>query len=738
MSNIEKFHNTRERKENCVLVGDLVSVSALKFGLLFAKNAFPDSWETARYEAEVLHDMGKRKLLSGAQRQFRIRYITTSEIDVVFEDEITFISRPNPISQRIPSDIVTGITVHANDDIDDDQQKELGENIENSFHRNTPSEPDPTTGENTRLQLTSKKSSKVSTLSQSAISNDLPNNTRASSLPIDPTIPIFSDPNMNFPIENDYFCSSDHTPYERFKPKFLTLPNDSQLSPFELFLNMLPMKYIEDVVIPGTSKRLFSQGLAKLKKFEFLRYIGLRVAMSLFKVDHLSDFWMTEDAELKPTPDFGKYGISRDRFKRITQNLAFYIPSEAPSPTLLQQALSIYDGFNVHMKSTYSPSFCVCLDESMSKWTNRWSAPIWTYLPRKPTPFGTEVKNIADAANSIVFVMEPVYATTEKKMFEETYKKMCATILRLTLTSGLWETPRVLVGDSAFTSLEAMIALHSHKIHSVFVIKKKLSWPKDIPGEDLQLNVAKLTIYGSTYSRKGRVQDKFGHEANFYVCGLKDYIPALLLTNFGSTMPTSVETERSYYNDVGQKITSKFYRPDIYDIFYTARHSVDDSNNLRMGDRSIEDSWLTKSWITRVFAFIIGQCEANAYKAYLFNYLNDPSLDPKAKLEHVSFRRKMCIDLFKYCDRMEHRAETEMTSDRDETAAHKIMKYANSTPIIRGKSKLTSRKATQPQFYCKMCTIRSGSKSKRTCFYCVCDYNTPLCKACRDSHLLAH
>lgn len=66
MSNIEKFHNTRERKKNCVLVGDLVSVSALKFGLLFAKNAFPDSWETGRYEAEVLHDMGKRKLLSGA------------------------------------------------------------------------------------------------------------------------------------------------------------------------------------------------------------------------------------------------------------------------------------------------------------------------------------------------------------------------------------------------------------------------------------------------------------------------------------------------------------------------------------------------------------------------------------------------------------------------------------------------------------------------------------------------
>ena len=44
MSNLPKNYNIRVRKDEVVLVGDVVSVSAFKFGSGFAKEAFPSDW----------------------------------------------------------------------------------------------------------------------------------------------------------------------------------------------------------------------------------------------------------------------------------------------------------------------------------------------------------------------------------------------------------------------------------------------------------------------------------------------------------------------------------------------------------------------------------------------------------------------------------------------------------------------------------------------------------------------
>lgn len=58
-----------------------------------------------------------------------------------------------------------------------------------------------------------------------------------------------------------------------------------------------------------------------------------------------------------------------------------------------------------------------------------------------------------------------------------------------------------------------------------------------------------------------------------------------------------------------------FNRPQLFDDYYVSRHSIDDNNNVRQGTRGIEEEWNTKTWLHRVFAFVMGVSEANAWLA---------------------------------------------------------------------------------------------------------------------------
>lgn len=742
MSNLPKNYNIRVRKDEVVLVGDVVSVSAMKFGSGFAKEAFPSDWESARYNAEIVSYLGKRKLLTGVERQYRIKYQLSGENDVVYESEIKFISRPAPQLASSGKPIIAGNEGSVENQVHQPFEEELDQNNNFSTLAENLSQPTLQPQQTLNQHPVVARAVSTTTSAETVHASSLHSHQQALSQVPEPHVPVFSPAFDNAIINTNYFSDDNGAPYPRKDPEFIDLLPEHRLSPLNLFFHMLPMDYFDNVVIPGTSSKLKEMGIAKLKKFEFLRYVGYRLAMSLFKVEHQDEYWTSEADELRCAPNLGKYGISRDRFKKISQCLSYYVPNDdEATPTSLKQVLRMYQEFNKHMRKKYSPSFCVCIDESMTAWTNRWSSAIWNYVPRKPTPMGTEVKNIADAMNAVVFVMEPVYASQEPKMFEDRYKKMCATMLRLTLEAGMWETPRVLIGDSAFTSLEAMVALHSHKIHSVFSIKKKLFWPKGIPGDELTTSVQKLTTVGSTYSRSGEVSDAFGHRVKFYLCGLKDYIPCLLLSNFGSLARTDIETKRVYYDAKGKKMTSCFFRPDLYNIYYKGRHAVDDSNNLRMGDRSIESSWQTKKWINRIFAFILGTVEANAYNAYKFNYHSLHPSQSKNILTHIQFRRIICMELFKYCTRMEHEAEVAHQNSVDttnEVVAHKIKKFDTGTPRQRGSNKNSTRRSIQPQFVCARCPGIKGRKKPRTCFYCICDITIPLCKRCQEIHLLTH
>ena len=92
------------------------------------------------------------------------------------------------------------------------------------------------------------------------------------------------------------------------------------------------------------------------------------------------------------------------------------------------------------------------------------------------------------------FVLEPVESVDFVKRYEDKFPTMAATILRLCESSGLFGTPRVLVGDSAFPSLPVIEKLKKDKIHTIFALKKKKGWTRGVPGDVLLQKTNELEI----------------------------------------------------------------------------------------------------------------------------------------------------------------------------------------------------------------------------------------------------
>ncbi len=59
--------------------------------------------------------------------------------------------------------------------------------------------------------------------------------------------------------------------------------------------------------------------------------------------------------------------------------------------------------------------------------------------------------------------------------------------------------------------------------------------------------------------------------------------------------------------------SSEFQYTLPFDWHFRFRHAVDDHNNLRHKLPSVEDSWITDRWPSRVFSFILAVCEVNAF-----------------------------------------------------------------------------------------------------------------------------
>ena len=135
---------------------------------------------------------------------------------------------------------------------------------------------------------------------------------------------------------------------------------------------------------------------------------------------------------------------------------------------------------------------------------------------------------------------------------------------------------------------------------------------------------------------------------NIFVMRDIDYNSMLMSTYGGLTINLAQSDTMCTVHTGHEKTTTTFkYHQPFGDYYYIYRHVVDDHNNYchDTGSKcglSLETTWVTQRWANRVFAFVMGICEVNAYLAMkAFDHWDESFLSFRKKL--ASERRKSSL-----------------------------------------------------------------------------------------------
>jgi hypothetical protein len=149
------------------------------------------------------------------------------------------------------------------------------------------------------------------------------------------------------------------------------------------------------------------------------------------------------------------------------------------------------------MLHIYVPSWVSCLDESMSIWNMRWTCPGYVFYPHKPHPVGNEYHTIADGVTTILYAAEIVMGKDKPEFFLSEYEqeegKTSSLLARL--TRSIWHSGKIVILDSGFCVLQALINLKKKRgLFAGAVIKKRKYRPKFIQGMSSCYNVIDMVL----------------------------------------------------------------------------------------------------------------------------------------------------------------------------------------------------------------------------------------------------
>ena len=388
----------------------------------------------------------------------------------------------------------------------------------------------------------------------------------------------------------------------------------SCLSHVQVFLIFFPKVFLTDVIIAATNKNL--EVATTLS--EFLVFIGLWLVIVKATPGRMpkSEFWSTSPIDRKKGAPFRLGDImSGRRFEEITQALA-YTSEEPPVYTdKFWEIREMVKEWNKNMAKVFTCSWVACLDESMSIWTNRWTCPGWVFCPRKPHPIGNEYHTICCAMSSILFRIEMVEGKGRPNELPSDPRTKKTQGLLLCLCKTIQGTGKIVILDSGFCVLEALVALNKVGVFAGALIKKRRYWPKHIDGDGID-EYFKDKEVGENDTFEGELS---GVKYTIMCMKEPDYVMKIMSTYGTQTVKDGQrESKRIYTRRNGETETKKFKYTEVIANHFDFRHIVDDHNNLRHQVPAIEETWTTHRWATRVFAFLLAITEVNCYLAFRY------------------------------------------------------------------------------------------------------------------------
>jgi Transposase IS4 len=484
----------------------------------------------------------------------------------------------------------------------------------------------------------------------------------------------------------------------------------------QLFEILFPKNYILQVILPMINMNLRYGGAVEY--WEFLQWIGIWLLIATIQGPERKDFWSTDPISKHGKAPFRITEMSRNRFDEILFCLRYTddLPPTYRDPFF--EIRKLVEAWNDNMAANFQPGGISCLDESMSTWANKYTCPGFMFVPRKPWPFGNEYHTIACGICEILYGLELVEGKDEPKAGRgpKQFDNLGKTVgLLLRLTRSIWGTAKVVVLDSGFCVLQALVELKKRGVYAAALIKKRRYWPKWIPGDDI-INYFVNKEVGAVDALPGKLNN-----IPFHVFAMKepDYVMKLMST-YGTNERVGVLKNRSYKVN-GVLCESTFKYPEIVHNHFKYRHIIDDHNAKRHSPISLEVVWATKWWPHRVFAFLLAVTEVNIMLAsvYFGNY---------EKSSMLNFRKSLSLELMFNPYIPEEESEELRRSPRNEqTRAHLLRS------LPRGKkfsgAATVNAKIKYPQAKCRSC-------KKRVRTYCVCSPGILRCDECYAQHII--
>ncbi len=530
--------------------------------------------------------------------------------------------------------------------------------------------------------------------------------------------------------------------FKKCKPKLVGI-NDLVLQQgmtvLAMFLFFFP-KLLVDIILEATNIKI-GNTCRTLSYGEFLRWLGIHLLMSTCKGYSRKDYW-----SLKPISPFegapyrmNEY-MSHKRFEEILSHFSFTSkdpPSYRDKFWEIREMIKIW---NTHMDEIFIPSWVSCLDESMSSWHNKYTCPGFVYCPRKPHPFGNEFHDICCSECNIVYQIELVEGKDHPKEIpidanETEFGKTTALLLRL--CRPIFHTGKVVILDSGFSVLKALINLKKHGVFASAVIKKRRYWPAYVKGDVIDEKMKDKDL-GECDAIKGKMDG-----VTYHLFCMKDvnYV-SKMMTTYGSLLPNhdSVQTSRVIPTVGGETRRKSFHYTEVFDNHFKYRHSVDDNNNLRHQEPSIESTWRTQRWSVHIFGFILAICEVNAFLAFRF-FVWPFNKSTTQVMTLLQFRTKLAQQLIfnEYLMKEEQEANGEKNNgckkskrNREENHDHVLKtapKHARNFSFAQD-DWICTAKTMYPQYTCK----HPGCK-KNVRTYCSCNIGYWMCKEHHHSHL---
>jgi hypothetical protein len=505
----------------------------------------------------------------------------------------------------------------------------------------------------------------------------------------------------------------------------ITQPREiwASMSKLDYWLLFFPHMYCKTIMLREMNKKL-DPGRPAIEWWEYLRWLGLWHLLATTDGHDRRSFWATnssDDPRFKGAPFTLNDLMSRTRFEEILQVTTYY---DLPYPAFkdaFHPIRQLIKAWNDNMLLIFISAWIVCLDESMSLWTNMWTCPGFVFCPRKPWDTGNEYHTIACGLTSIIFYMEMVEGKGRaKELGRMEFEQLGKTVgLLLRMTRHIWNTGRVVILDSGFCVLSGIVELAKRGLHGGALIKKRRYWPKYILGEIIKAHFAEKQV-GEVDCWNGTLNEQ---AVTVFCFKEPDYVMSIMST-YGTVNEDGELKKRIFLDADKNETTRTFKYTEVFHNHYQYRHVVDDNNNNRMQPISIEETWKTSYWPNRVFAFVLGVCGVNAQRA--FEYFGG-----HAKQSNLAFRRELSSEMI-YNPEVPIEAEDRQSKERSckmQKMGHceltTLQKYCafdahDPSKIVTSTTEYNQRK----------CACGKG----RTRTYCHCSPGVHRCPECYANH----